>query len=82
MDMDRSRALAKKPGLTFPLLADPTRKTIVAWGLEDRVNETAWPGTFVIDRTRRIRWRNVSRTYPERPRIADLVTAIGTAATP
>lgn len=80
--VDKAKALAKRLSLTLPVLADPDRKTIIAWGLEDKANGTAWPAMFAIDRSRKIRWRNVSKTYPIRPTEVEVGEAIKSLTAP
>ena len=79
---DRAEALATKLGLGFALLADPDLAVTRAWGVADPVNKTAWPAVFAVDRTQRIRWRQVSKTYPVRPTSAELADAIKALAEP
>jgi hypothetical protein len=63
---ERSSALTKQLGLPFPLLCDPARVVVEAWGLLNR-NEKggiAYPATFVIDteaRSRIVRLRSLDR---------------------
>jgi peroxiredoxin len=58
-----SAELAKKLGLTFPLLSDESRATIRAFGLEDAENGISWPAIFVVDAAGRIAWRSLAQTY-------------------
>jgi peroxiredoxin len=60
----RSRALAEQLRLRFPLLCDPGREVVAAWGLLNREEKggIAYPATFVLDRDRTVRFRSLDRT--------------------
>ena len=64
---DRSKALAENLGVTFPLLSDPERKVIRAYGVEDQENGIAWPAIFIVARDGNVRWRSLAETYKVRP---------------
>ncbi len=72
----RSRKLAARLGLTFPLLSDPGLKIIDAYGVQDPGNETAWPAVYVLAPSGRIVWRHLSETYKRRPPAATLDAAL------
>src|SRR5262249_4162619 len=57
-------ALAEQLGLRFPLLCDPGREVVAAWGLFSREEKggIAYPATFVLDRDRTVRFRSLDRT--------------------
>lgn len=57
------RTYAQELGLTFPLLADPEREVIRAWGVEDPANRTAWPAIFLVSTQGTIVWRSLATTY-------------------
>ena len=61
---ERSRALAEQLALPFPLLCDPAREVVKAWGLYNREEKggIAYPATFVLDRERVVRFRSLDRT--------------------
>ena len=61
---ERSRALAAQLRLAFPLLCDPAREVVLAWGLLNREEKggIAYPATFVLDRERVVRFRSLDRT--------------------
>jgi peroxiredoxin len=61
---DRSRALAEQLDLPFPLLCDPSRDTVRAFGLLNAAEKggIAFPATFVLDRDRVVRFRSLDRT--------------------
>ncbi len=58
-----SRALADQQKLPFPLLCDPSREVVQAYGLYNRAEKggIAYPATFVLDRDRRVRFRSLDR---------------------
>jgi peroxiredoxin len=60
----RTRALAEQLELRFPLLCDPAREVVAAWGLFNREEKggIAYPATFVLDRDRTVRFRSLDRT--------------------
>jgi alkyl hydroperoxide reductase subunit AhpC len=51
----------------FPLLADPKRDVIRAYGVEDAENEIAWPAIFVIGHDGRVQRHLLTDNYKERP---------------
>jgi hypothetical protein len=61
---DRSRALADQLRLPFPLLCDPARDVVRAFGVlnEKEKGGIAYPSTFVLDRGRAVRFRSLDRT--------------------
>jgi hypothetical protein len=60
---ERSRALAEQLGLSFPLLCDPAREVVRAFGVfnEKENGGIAYPATFVLDRQRTVRFRSLDR---------------------
>jgi peroxiredoxin len=72
---------AAKRKITFPLLADPTSKTIRAYDLLNkevkgsRIEGIAYPGIILIDRDGVIRARLFRTGYRERHSTADLIKA-------
>ena len=71
-----SAALAKKLGVTFPLLSDESRAGIRAFGVEDAENGIAWPAIFIVDRNGKIVWRSLSGTYKLRATSAQILQAL------
>jgi peroxiredoxin len=61
---ERSRAFAAQLGLRFPLLCDPARDVVRAYGIlnEREKGGIAYPATFVLDRDRTVRFRSLDRT--------------------
>ena len=64
---DRSKALAEKLGIKYPLLSDPKRHVIRSYGVEDQENGIAWPAIFIVGRDGTVRWRSLAETFKERP---------------
>jgi len=60
----RSRRVRRQLGLTFPLLGDPSRQTIQAWGLRDREDwrDLAFPATILVERDGTLGMISVERT--------------------
>lgn len=75
-DAPRSKAYAEKLGLGFPLLSDPGRETVRAYGVEDRENEIAWPAIFVVGRDGAVRWRSLAEVYKVRPAVEVVLEAL------
>lgn len=74
-----NRHLADTLGLTFTVLADPTRAATRAFGVEDAENEIAWPAIFVVDRDGTVAWRWLADGYRERiatPEVARALDAL------
>jgi len=76
----------RRRGITFPLLSDPGSKTIQAYGI---LNSTVpptnraqygipFPGTFIVDRQRRVTFRVFEPTYQERDTISSVMARVGT----
>jgi peroxiredoxin len=63
---ERSRALAGKLGLPYPLLSDVDLTVTRAFGLEDVENGISWPALYVVTPDGTVRWRSLSETYKER----------------
>ena len=65
--------------LDFPLLSDAKREAMIAFGVEDPANQTAWPAVFVIGPDGTIVMRRMLETYKERPLPAEILEAIPAA---
>jgi hypothetical protein len=63
-EVQRSRALVDQLQLPFPLLCDPAREVVQAYGLFNAKEKggIAYPATFVLDRDRTVRFRSLDRT--------------------
>ncbi len=79
---ERSNALARKLGLTFPLLSDPSREAILAYGVEDVENGIAWPSIFLVGSKGTVLWRSLAETYSKRPAAAVVLDAVDRLAKP
>ena len=62
---NKSREMASKLGLPFPLLSDADHKVIESFGVLD--GRMARPSTFVIDRSGVIRWSYLGEDRSDRP---------------
>ncbi len=71
-----SAGLAKKLGVTFPLLSDEQRAVTRAYGVEDAENAISWPSLFVVGRDGTISWRSVAPTYKVRAAPAQILQAL------
>jgi peroxiredoxin len=77
---DRSRALAEKLGVKYPLLSDPKREVTRAYGVEDQENGIAWPAIFIVGRDGNVRWRSLAETFKVRPASEVVLEALDAAA--
>jgi len=57
-------------GLSFPMLSDGDRATIIAYDVLDPTANISKPATFVIDSEGIIRWKYVGEGKVDRPKIA------------
>jgi len=78
--LERSKALAEKLGVTFPLLSDRKREAIRAYGVEDQENGIAWPAIFIVGRDGNVRWRSLAETFKVRPTSEVVLEALDAAA--
>jgi peroxiredoxin len=77
---DAFAASAEAPP-NFRLALDPDYAFTQAYHLRwDAKDETAYPSTFVVDRTGVIRWRQISRTHAGRATATDVLTALAAVA--
>ena len=82
LELKRKVASDGKGAIGFPLLSDPTAKTINAFGLYD----PAYAGkefegiprsaVIIVDKNRKVVWANVSTDYKRRPTNADIRAAL------
>jgi len=68
--------VTKEMGLGFPVLSDAEREVMIAYGVEDPANETAWPSVFVIGPDGRIVERLMLETYKERALPGEILAAV------
>lgn len=59
--------LARKLGVTFPLLSDTSREVTKAYGLHDPPNDIAWPAIYIVDPGGTVTWRSLAEDYKVRP---------------
>ena len=61
----------------YPLLADPTRETSIAYGVFDLLGDgVAAPAVFVVNPDRSIRWAYVGSNIDDRLTSADILARI------
>jgi peroxiredoxin len=64
---EKSRPLAEKLKLPFPVLSDAGHKVIDAYGILDPGGEISRAAVFVLDRDAIVRWSYVGEDYKVRP---------------
>ena len=64
---EKSRELAEKLKITFPLLSDPEHKVIDRYDVLDPSGKFSIASVFVIDRKGIVRWSYVADDYKVRP---------------
>ncbi len=69
-------ALAKKMGLTFPLVADPSLRIAEAYGVRQAGKDIALPATFVLDADHRVVFRRVGGNLVDRPSVEEIAAAV------
>ncbi|MCA1683133.1 MAG: peroxiredoxin [Actinobacteria bacterium] len=77
-DVESHERFASKRGLSFPLLADPDRVAIRAYGVGGPLGHTK-RSVFVIDPEGIVRWSHVSMlgmTYQDSDKIADVLRGL------
>ena len=72
---ETSAEFAERLGLPFPLLPDPPRHVISAYGVEDRTNEIAVPAVFIVSQDGMVRWSYIGENPADSPSI-DAILAI------
>lgn len=80
-DVARSRAVTDELKIPFPILCDPRREVVTAFGVLNRGEKggIAYPAVFVIDRARVMRFR-VLETVGARVNPGDLVEMVRSVA--
>lgn len=60
----RAEAMRAQLKLPFPILSDPQREVVTAWGLLNSAERggIAYPAVFIIDGSRTVRYRSLDRT--------------------
>lgn len=81
------RRFAQARGITFPLVSDQGSQIIRRYGLLNEANQAGTraygvphPGTFVLDRTGRVRSRYFEEAYQERNTVASILVRQGVTA--
>jgi thioredoxin-dependent peroxiredoxin len=78
---EQSRRVVAKNNLPFPILADPQREVVRAYGVLHAGGgpggaDIALPAHFLIDQAGRVRWSFVSLRPPDRPELEQLRAAL------
>ena len=63
-EKERAEAMRTQLRLPFPVLCDPQREVVTAWGLLNTKEHggIVYPAVFVLDRDRKVRYRSLDRT--------------------
>lgn len=73
---EANATLAKKLGVTFPILSDASLATIRAYGLEDQGKDIALPATVVVGRDGKVQWAYVGDRPTDRPVLPDVLRVL------
>jgi len=73
--------LARKARLDYPILSDPGRQAVDAYGLRDAGGgpdgqDIAHPASVLVDGAGIVRWTSVTRNFRVRPVPADVLAAV------
>jgi peroxiredoxin len=73
-----SADLARKAGITFPILSDPGATVVRQYDLLHAGAgaggvDVARPAEFLLDRTGAVRWRNLTEDYRVRARVEQML---------
>ena len=71
-----SQGLAKKLGLEFPLLSDPDRNVIQAYGVADDSRTISRPATFVVNSDGKVVFAHVGENPRDRPDVNRVLGAL------
>lgn len=59
------------------MVRDPGMEMVESWGLRwDAPRETAYPSTFVIDKTGKVAWSKISEGHGDRSNVSDILAAL------
>ena len=79
-DCEHRRAMLAEIGDAFPLYSDPSAAAIVRLGLSDTDEQVshliARPATFIVDGDGLVRYRYLSRSPDDRPKVELLLLAV------
>lgn len=73
---ETNAALAKRLGVTFPILSDPDLATIRAYGVEHVGKDIALPATVVVGADGKVRWAYVGDRPADRPLLPDVLRVL------
>lgn len=63
----------RKNRLTFPILSDPDLAVIRAYGVEHLGHDIAHPATFIVDRTRTLRFAYLGEGMADMPPVEKIL---------
>ncbi|MBV1858836.1 MAG: redoxin domain-containing protein [Nannocystaceae bacterium] len=72
-------ALAKRLGVTFPILSDADLSTVRAYGVEHVGKDIALPATVVVNVDGTVRWVYVGDRPADRPLLPDVLRVLEAA---
>lgn len=76
-DVAGAQQMAALVGAGYPLLADPTRATAVAYGVFDLLGDgVAAPAVFVVNPDRTVRWSHIGKNISDRPGSTDILARV------
>jgi peroxiredoxin len=75
-EVDRTKRLARELGLAYPLLSNPNRDVIEAYGVLVQDPDLAWPSVFLVSPKFEVVWRTLSTTYRQRPSADFLIEVV------
>jgi len=73
---ETNAALAKRLGVTFPILSDADLSTIRAYGVEHVGKDIALPATVVVNTDGTVRWVYVGDWPADRPLLPDVLRVL------
>lgn len=73
---ETNAALAKRLGVTFPILSDADLSTIRAYGVEHVGKDIALPATVVVNADGTVRWIYVGDRPADRPLLPDVLRVL------
>ena len=73
---ETNAALAKRLGVTFPILSDADLSTVRAYGVEHVGKDIARPATVVVNTDGTVRWVYVGDRAADRPLLPDVLRVL------
>jgi alkyl hydroperoxide reductase subunit AhpC len=77
----------RRPGISFPIVADTDRHLIKAVGIYDEANDIAWPTVVIVGPAGRIEWIDLPTSYviekrPPAKKLLEVVEGLRATAEP